>query len=248
MGTAHIGRFNGKILDIAKEKSELIKGMKQTGLLFLNADDSNSSLLDTKEFKGKIVKIGCKKNADYTASNIKYTKYGMTFHTNIDGKTYKLSILIFGKYHVKNALFAIAVSHQLGFQPSDIKKGLANYYKMDRRLKVYRLPNRVKIIDDTYSANPEATMASIDVLQNIGPGKKIVVLGSMLELGSYSVEGHQQVGKYIAKNNVNLLFTFGTEAKEIGNYSASSDKKSMPNTSFLFESIKIKYFNKRKNL
>jgi UDP-N-acetylmuramoyl-tripeptide--D-alanyl-D-alanine ligase len=88
---------------------------------------------------------------------------------------------------------------------------------MDRRLKVHHLPNEVSLIDDTYSANPQASMAAIDVLQNIGGQKKVVVLGSMLELGSYSVEGHREVGKYIAKNNVDLLFTFGTEAKEIVN-------------------------------
>lgn len=215
VGTAHIGRHNGDILNIAKGKSQLIKGMHQTGLLFLNADDANSSLLDTKDFNGKIIKVGYKEKADYTAVNIKYNNNGMTFSTKIDSENHEIFIPIFGVHHVINALFAIAVSQQLGFQATDIKEGLANFYRMDRRLKVHLLPNEVSLIDDTYSANPQATIAAIDVLQNIGGQKKVVVLGSMLELGSYSVKGHQEVGKYIAKNNVDLLFTFGKETKVI---------------------------------
>lgn len=123
IGTAHVGYFGGKVTGIAREKSKLIKGMKQNGILLLNADDPNSRLLDITGFTGKIVKIGYKQKADYFASNIQYVDKGMTFETNLDRKKYSFFIPIFGFHHISNALFAIAVSHQLGFNAEDIKKG-----------------------------------------------------------------------------------------------------------------------------
>lgn len=216
VGSAHAGYFRGKVRGIAKEKSNLIKGMKQDGLLFLNADDPNSRLLDLTGFKGKVVKIGCRKKADYFASNIQYADKGMTFDVNINGKKYSFFIPVFGSHHVLNALFAIAVTHQLGCNTEEIKKGLKNTLKMKRRLKLLHLKNKVKVIDDTYSSNPQAAIAAIRVLQNISSQKRIAILGSMFSLGSYSVHGHKKVGKYIAKKKIDLLYTLGAQGKLIG--------------------------------
>lgn len=99
---------------------------------------------------------------------------------------------------------------------SEIQQGLKPFRKPNRRLTVYQLREGVKIIDDSYSANPEAMKRAIDVLDQLGNGKKLAVLGSMKELGIYSRDGHRDVGKYLTERKIDILYTFGNHAKQIG--------------------------------
>ena len=216
VGTAHVGNFKGDIKGVANTKSDLIRYMKSTGLLLLNADDENSKLLDTKKFKGKIIYVSQKGNADYIAEQIKYTSRGMSFFTKIDNQKYQFTIPIFGAHNVYNALFAIATAYHLGFKPEEIQKGLRLYKRPSRRLTIYRLKNGITLIDDTFSANPNAVKAAIDVMTNISNGQKIAVLGTMLEMGSYTVKGHMEIGRYLADKNIDKLYTYGKLAKYIG--------------------------------
>lgn len=223
IGTAHIGNFNGDIRGIAHTKSDLIRYMKKTGTLFLNADDKNSKLLDIKNFKGKIITVGQYNNADIKAKNVKYYKQGMIFDVILDGDTHQFYIPVYGTHNIYNALFAIAVTRFLGFKPSEIQRGLRRYYKPRRRLSIYNLGNGVKIIDDTFSANPNAVKAAIDVLSYITKGKKIAVLGSMLEMGKYKIKGHKEVGRYVAKKKIDRLYTYGNDARYIAQGAIESD-------------------------
>lgn len=215
VGSAHIGNFNGKIEGIARAKSELIQHMKQTGTLILNADDKNSQLLQTKRFPGKIITIGINQQATYQAKNVKYVRSGMEFEVSLKGKKHRFYIPTFGIHNIYNALFAIAVADHLGFDAELIKRGLRGYTKPRRRLNVFTLPQGIQIIDDTYSANPHAMKAAIKVASDIGNKNKIAVLGTMLEMGNYSVKAHKDVGRFLAKHHFNYLYTFGKQAKYI---------------------------------
>ncbi len=215
VGTAHIGNFNGDIRGIANTKSDLIRYMMQKGTLLLNADDANSKLLDTKNFKGKIITVGQKKAANYLAENVRFAKTGMIFDTKINGAKYGFYIPVYGKHNIYNALFAIAVANLLGFKPKEIQKGIAAYKKPRRRLSIYRLRNNITIIDDTFSANPNAVKAGIDVLSVIAKGRKIAVLGSMLEMGKYRTKAHKDVGRYLARKKIDKLYTYGRDAMSI---------------------------------
>ncbi|UNC92315.1 UDP-N-acetylmuramoyl-tripeptide--D-alanyl-D-alanine ligase [Candidatus Contubernalis alkaliaceticus] len=214
VGSAHFGMFGNNIILTAKAKSELIKYMKPEGILYINNDDVNSKLLQTKDFKGKIFSVGIKNNSDYQAVNIKYLAQGMSFQVKLYNKSEVFFIPSFGRHNVINALFAIAVCHYLKLPPSKMKSGLKKYKIPVRRINRYELPNGLVIIDDSYSANPEATKAAIDVLVELGKNqKKVVIIGSMLELGKYTVKGHMKVGKYLARNKVDKILTFGNEAR-----------------------------------
>lgn len=212
VGTAHIGNFKGSIKGIANTKSDLIRYMKPKGLLVLNLDDGNSKLLDTKNFKGKILYVSQKNPSDFKAENIKFERFGMSFEIKINNKMHEFFIPVFGKHNIYNALFAIAVSDYLGFTPSEIKNGLRRYIRPSRRLSVYRLKNNITLIDDTFSANPNAVKAAIDVMSTIGKGKKMAVLGTMLEMGRYKTKGHMDVGKHIARRKIDMLYTYGFDA------------------------------------
>ncbi|WP_255298462.1 UDP-N-acetylmuramoyl-tripeptide--D-alanyl-D-alanine ligase [Brevibacillus dissolubilis] len=216
IGLAHVGNFSGKIEDLAAGKSELIKGMNQKGILLLNKDDENSKHLHTQNFKGTIITVGINQAADYQAHSVSYTKSGMSFQVKLDGVDETFTIPIFGPHNVYNALFALAVAHRLGFNPSDIRHGLSNFKKPDRRLDVFELRDGVTVIDDTVHAHPTAVKAALDVLCEVSPQKKIAVLGRMPELGELMVPMHHEVGRYLATKSIDLLFTYGNNADLFG--------------------------------
>ena len=216
VGTAHIGNFGGTIGGLIRAKSELILYMKQNGMLFINADDSNSKRLITAKFRGKIVTVGIKNKAFYKAADVKYTKNGMSFRIKLDNSYHDIYIPIYGIHNVYNALFAIAVAHSLGFSAHEIKAGLRTYKKPGRRLTVYHLKRNVRLIDDTFNANPNSVKAAVDVLSSIGKAVNIAVLGNMSELGRYSQSGHRAVGKHVAKKKLTYLVTYGSKARKIG--------------------------------
>jgi UDP-N-acetylmuramoyl-tripeptide--D-alanyl-D-alanine ligase len=216
VGLAHIGNFEGKIELLAAAKSELIKGMNQSGTLFINADDENSKLLHTEDFAGKIITVGIEANANYKANKIQYSEEGMTFTVILDGIEYPFLIPIFGVHNIFNALFAIAVSHQLGFLPSEMQTGLRNVKKPNHRLNPFKLKNGITVIDDTVHAHPPAVKAALDVLESLGKKQKIAILGSMPELGDKINEYHEEVGNYLASKNIDFLYTYGNVSVNIG--------------------------------
>jgi len=225
IGTAHIGNFNNSIVELARAKSEIIEGMDPHGRLYLNADDSNSKLLVTDSFIGTITTVGIEKKADYQASNVTYSNTGMDFQVNINGSNFNFSLPLYGVHNIYNALFSIAVAHQLGFSPTEMQQGFnfsKKIFRHSRRLNVYPIANNVRIIDDTWSANPEAMKAALDVLDNLGKNYNIAVLGNMLELGAYTTDGHKDVGEYLTKKKVHILFTYGDYAKNIADAAIQS--------------------------
>jgi UDP-N-acetylmuramoyl-tripeptide--D-alanyl-D-alanine ligase len=225
IGNAHIGNFNSSIVELARAKSEIIEGMDPLGRLYINADDTNSKLLVTDSFKGKIATVGIKEKADYQARNVTYSNVGMNFQVIMDGSIHNFSVPLYGHHNIYNALFSIAVTHQLGFTPKEMQQGFNfsnQILRNSRRLFVYRIANNVQLIDDTWSANPQATKAALDVLENLGKNNNIAVLGNMLELGGYTADGHKEVGEYLAKKKVHTLFTYGDYAKNIADAAIQS--------------------------
>jgi UDP-N-acetylmuramoyl-tripeptide--D-alanyl-D-alanine ligase len=216
VGTAHIGSFGGDVRKLAAAKSELILYMVQSGTLVVNADDENSKLLLTKNFHGKIITVGIHKQATYQAHHVLYSQGGMSFQVNLNGQPETFYIPIYGEHQVYNALAAIAIAHTLGFTANEMKHGLRHYQKMHSRLSIHHLQGHIKIIDDTFSSNPQAAKAAINVLSSIGKGTNVAILGNMLALGAYSSKGHADVGAHLAQRNVHYLLTYGELAKRIG--------------------------------
>lgn len=223
IGTAHIGNFGGSVKELAKAKGEIIGGMNPNGLLVINADDPNTKLLETTNFKGLIKKVSITNPADYQAFNIKFTEKGMSFEVNIDEANHSFHINVYGTHNIYNALSAIAVGHHLGFSVPDIKVSLTKFVRPGRRLTVSSLSNGILLIDDSFSSNPHAAMAAINALSNLGKEKtKVAVLGAMLQLGNYSTKGHHDLGQYAKEKGIDYLITYGKEAVEIGKGAISS--------------------------
>lgn len=215
VGLAHVGHFNNDIKGIAKAKSELIHGMDQDGLLVTNKDDRNSILLETDHFRGKIITIGIKSDADYKAFDVKYSENGMSFKTVLHGNEEKFFIPIFGEHHVYNALNAVAVADHLGLTPSEIQAGLL-FRKPPRRLTVYNQENNIILIDDTVHSHPEGVRAAIDVLANIGKQRKIAVIGEIRALGNLREAEYRKIGEFVYDKKIDLFITYGDQTETMG--------------------------------
>lgn len=215
IGLAHVGNFDGDIKGVAHAKSELIHGMNQQGLLIVNADDDNSRLLETQQFKGKIMTVGIHQKADYMAYDVRYVDEGMAFKIKLHNEELELYIPILGEHHVYNALNAIAVADQLGFTPSEIQEGV-RFKKPPRRLTLYHCRNNITLIDDTVHSHPQGARAAVDVLAAISKRRKIAIIGQMRELGDLREEEYRKLGAYIAEKQIDVLITYGFRTEEIG--------------------------------
>jgi len=117
-----------------------------------------------------------------------------------------------GLHQIDNALAAASCALELGIAPDLIKKGLENTLTEKGRLALIELEN-FNILDDSYNANPQSMKAAIDTISNFS-GEKVLVLGSMAELGNDSIKLHQEIGDYARQSNIHHLLTIGEDAKE----------------------------------
>lgn len=222
LGTAHIGKFGG-LRNLIATKSELVAGMNPTGLLILNRDDPRTPLLDRDGFRGAILYFGMKKPCDYRGRRAVYVRGGMRFTVNLEGIDHRFFIPAYGEHNVYNALAAIAAARHLGFSVEHIRRGFARYFRVQRRLRMSRGIKGTTVIDDTYSASPEAVYAAIDVLARLkGRRTAVAVLGGMAELGSRSRRAHREVGRYLVKRGIDRLITVGGPARSIRQSAISS--------------------------
>jgi UDP-N-acetylmuramoyl-tripeptide--D-alanyl-D-alanine ligase len=219
IGTAHIGNVGGHKVRLAMAKSELIRHMQPKGKVFLNMDCSYSRKLREQPFAGKFagtfITIGVEQEADYQATSIQSTEKGLQFNCRVRDEEMTFFTPVLGEHNIYNALFAIAVADSMEINPATIQEGLRVFRPQKKRLTHYRTAQDVHILDDTYSSNPNAAKAAIDALCQVATGTRVAVLASMMEMGKYEIEGHEDVGRYLCQKNIDYLYTLGRSARHI---------------------------------
>ena len=193
---------------IAQGKGELAEALPPApqGLCILNHDDPLIMGMAPRT-KARIFTYGLTPDADLWASDIEgHGLDGISCTLHYQSQSYKLDVPMPGKHSVGAILRAAAVAINEGLTWQQIIAGLTQKQKAIR-LAPKKLANGTLIIDDSYNANPESTTAALDLLAEL-PGRRIAVLGDMLELGQYETQGHTQVGQKTAKS-AQFLFAFG---------------------------------------
>ena len=216
VGTAHIGNL-GSRENILKAKLEILDGLRSGGTLIINNDNDMLHKWN-EERKGsnfKVITFGMENKSDIMPYDIVLSENGSTYKIDIDGKTYQVNVSVGGNHFVLNSLCAIAIGRIFQIDMQDILKGIASFELTKRRMQVEKNKAGVTIINDCYNANYDSMKAAIEYLGKINAGKKIAVLGDMLELGEFSDELHEKVGEEIARNKINVLITVGDLAKNI---------------------------------
>ena len=207
IGTMHIEHL-GTREGILQAKLEIMRGMPDDGVGVFNGDEP---LLWNIRAIGKHKKYyyGIENHAcDVTATDIVELDDGVRFVVHGFGQQFELFVPMLGRHAVYNALAATTVGLLLGVKPEQIQARFSSFHNTGMRQKIY-VKNGVTIIEDCYNAGPESTEAALDVLAGIKTdGRRIAVLGDMLELGNRSAAEHYRIGR-LAVGKADLLLTYG---------------------------------------
>ena len=204
IGTMHI-EYLGSRQGIRQAKLEILEGMAAESTLLLNGDDDMLNPLNM-EISQDFAWFGIADSCQIRALDVHQAPGLLTFTVQAGDLRFPVEMGLEGVHFVADAMAAVAVGLRLGVTPENIARGLWNFRNMAGRQEVYEKKGYT-IINDSYNAGPESMAASLAVLGN-KPGRKIAVLGDMLELGDCAPEEHHKLGRIAAKN-ADLVFVYG---------------------------------------
>lgn len=196
IGAAHLETLRG--LDgVSRAKGELFAGL-QGGTAILNLDDSRVSCLPVANGVKKLT-YGLSAEAQVWAENIEEVSAGVQFDLLFDGQSYRVQLTIPGRHNVSNALAAAAAALEMQVSVETIVSGLAKFVAIKGRMNLTPLPCGGLLLDDSYNSNPLSADAALDALLSLpGQGRRVAVLGDMLELGEDSAQMHADLGAKVA--------------------------------------------------
>lgn len=220
VGTVHAERA-GSQEAIAKGKAELVQALPPApeGIAILNYDDPLVRSM-ASQTTARVFYYGLSPEADLWADDIEGLGLkGIRFNLHYRNDEINLRVPLIGRHSVHTILRAASTALVLGLTWNEIIHSL-QHAKSQLRLVVVNTFNGAVILDDSYNASPESTHAALNLLDEM-EGRKIAVLGDMLELGPYEKQGHEMVGKRAAEIS-DLLITVGPRGKMIAEAAAEA--------------------------
>nr|UWI49233.1 UDP-N-acetylmuramoyl-tripeptide--D-alanyl-D-alanine ligase [Clostridioides difficile] len=212
IGLSHIENL-GSQEGILKAKMEIASNFDDTNTLIVNGDDKFLSTLKEKEHVYKLKTFGFNKDNDIYCEAYTMEEDSLTFTCVINGKKEEIFIPTIGEHNIYNAMSAILVGMSLNISLDYIKTGLKNFKGTKMRLDIIK-NERLTIINDSYNASPDSMEAALKILGRY-KGRKVAILGDMLEMGEISEYGHRLVGKS-SMNNTDIIITIGENSVFIG--------------------------------
>lgn len=213
IGMSHIENLGSRD-GIFRAKMELTTYFNESNVLIAARDDE---YLNEERIDGsyELVTAGSDGRSDYIISHIDdFGAEGIQFTLEHNGKMQRFRLPVPGRHNAFNGALAVAAGAQLGITMEEAAKGLAKAQLTDKRLTI-RGKNGIKVIDDTYNASPDSMKAAIDVLMKTRGIRSVAILGDMFELGETSKLQHELVGRYAARQNVELLIAIGEDSAEM---------------------------------
>ncbi len=191
---------------VRREEAALVTGLSGSGFLIVNGDDAG--LLEaTGGFVGKRLTFGNSTANDLFPTDVRCDLEGVRFVLNHSRSEFFVPLL--GQHTAVNALAAIAVARRLGVSDPLIADGLAKATGPEMRLALFR-HGKITVLNDAYNANPASMQAALRTLVDLpASGRRIAVLGGMLELGESSKELHAQLGTMVAVSGIDRLICVG---------------------------------------
>ena len=218
IGTAHIGNL-GSRENILKAKMEILEGLQTKTVIINNDNDLLHKWAFENNDKYQIITYGIKKDSKYMAKNIELYEDKSEFE--FEGET--VTVPVGGEHFILNSLCGIAIGKLFNISIKDIIVGIKNLDLSKKRMEIEKSKIGAILINDTYNANYDSMKAAINYLKNIQNKRKIAVLGDMLELGDFSKELHEKVGKEV-DSSIDILIVVGKEAKYIAKESNAKEK------------------------
>ena len=205
--------------EVAREKGRLIEYLPAAGAAILNYDDESVMNLEQRT-RARVMTFGFNKGAEVKVSRLENRMegerpVGISFKLEYKGAYVPVRLNdVFGRSHAYAAAAAAAVGLTFGMNLLTISEALANYASPASRMHLLPGVKNTFIIDDSYNASPLSMHAALDALRDLPAKRKVAVLGDMLEIGKYTIEAHEAIGK-LAAESANILVTVGPRAKFI---------------------------------
>jgi UDP-N-acetylmuramoyl-tripeptide--D-alanyl-D-alanine ligase len=236
VGMAHAGEFGG-IEVTEKIKAELMPHIQSVAVL--NYDDPR---VRNFPFSGKKVGFGFAADADFRLLSTSLSLAGTKIKFSNGKQEFEVTLRILGEHQAMNMLAAIAVGAELGVPIQRAIEAVSHMELAERwRMQVLESSAGFWIINDAYNASPDSMRAALQTLAVLGKAghRTIAILGQMAELGEFSNEEHDSIGRLVVRLNIDKLFVVGQEAKLI--HMAASQEGSWDGESEFIESISNAY-------
>jgi UDP-N-acetylmuramoyl-tripeptide--D-alanyl-D-alanine ligase len=218
--TAHIG-FLGSVEAIARAKGEIFNGLSDAGIAVFNADDPHAGLWRAANAHRSIVDFGLHQAAT-VGGRCRPLAFGTALTVVLPGAELDIELQVPGEHNAMNALAAAAAAFALDVSHRSLVGGLSGFAGVKGRLQRKPALHGSTIIDDTYNANPDSVKAALAVLAR-QPGKKLLVLGDMGELGADAAAMHAQIGLAAREAGADRLLALGELSKEtVGAFGAGA--------------------------
>ncbi len=212
VGATHL-EFLGSVEGVAKAKGELLEYLDESSMTILNLDD----LLLSKEratIKGRLLGFGIEKICQFRGEGLILDQEGCG-HFSLQGHSFHLAVP--GRHNVYNALAAAAVGAALEVPIADSASVLGAFRPLRLRSQILERGG-IRLFNDAYNANPVSVRSAIETLLRVSVdrgGRRVAVLGDMLELGSVAPDAHREIGRTAAERGADALFAFGELASEV---------------------------------
>ncbi|MBI2834846.1 MAG: UDP-N-acetylmuramoyl-tripeptide--D-alanyl-D-alanine ligase [Acidobacteria bacterium] len=209
VGEAHAGFFES-IDAIADAKAEILEAASPDDLLVANADDARV-ISRAAQFAGRVITFGMDGSADVCIRTMEDRALdGFSAVVRTPAGEVSIHTPLVGRGNLANALAAIAVATDFGVALDEIARRLRRFWPAPHRGEVLRLGRGIVVLDDSYNSNPTALRLALDLLRASRPsGRRIAVVGEMLELGRYAFEMHEASGRELARSGIDRLVAVG---------------------------------------
>jgi UDP-N-acetylmuramoyl-tripeptide--D-alanyl-D-alanine ligase len=217
VGLAHVGEF-GSVDNIALAKSELPRALSADGVAILNRDDDRVAAM-AEGLSARVVMVGERDDADLRAVDVLLDGRGRASYTlaRRGRPGVRVTLAQPGRHQVGNSLAVLGAALEVGVPLEQAVEVLATAGPASRwRMEVTERPDGVTVVNDAYNANPDSVRAALQALAAMAvTGRRIAVLGGMLELGETSAEQHRSVGSAAAELGVEVLLGVGPLARDV---------------------------------
>lgn len=236
LGTSHI-ELLGSREEIAHAKAELFEELPQTGVALYRYEE-NFRLILEEAAHCEHVSVGMSPAANIVLDEIETDEQGCS-SARITGPfgSFRFTLHVPGEHHIINASFGIVIGTRLGIDNETLAQACSHATLSGMRFaRTFDKASGLTFINDAYNANPTSMAGACHTFGHLATqGKRIAVLGDMLELGDYSPDAHRQIGVLCAHQNIDILFAYGDYSQDM----ADAARENKMNYVYQFELGKI---------